>query len=173
MNKAELIAKIAEDAGVTKTQANSAVDSFVEAVTKTEIDALVAEYERLYDFAPDTAKGGANHQFVRDAAAQEIGLRRFLEEKGAVAFTTSFDELEGMKQLMGLASQRLMAEGYGFGAEGDWKTAALVRTMWVMAQGLPGVCSFLEDYTLNFDGANSSILQAHMLEINPEIPAKR
>jgi len=146
---------------------------FVEAVTEAEIDTLVAEYEKLYDFAPDAAKGGANHQFVRDAAAQEIGLRRFLEEKGAVAFTTSFDELEGMKQLMGLASQRLMAEGYGFGAEGDWKTAALVRTMWVMAQGLPGGCSFLEDYTLNFDGAKSSILQAHMLEINPEIAAKK
>ncbi|MDP4240073.1 MAG: L-arabinose isomerase [Bacteroidota bacterium] len=146
---------------------------FVEAVTETEIDALIAEYERLYDFAPDAAKGGANHQYVRDAAAQEIGLRRFLEEKGAVAFTTSFDELEGMKQLMGFASQRLMAEGYGFGAEGDWKTAALVRTMWVMAQGLPGGCSFLEDYTLNFNGAKSSILQAHMLEVNPEIAAKK
>jgi L-arabinose isomerase len=110
---------------------------------------------------------------VRDAAAQEIGLRRFLEEKGAKAFTTSFDELEGMKQLMGFASQRLLAEGYGFGAEGDWKTAALVRTMWVMGQGLPGGQSFLEDYTLNFDGADSAILQAHMLEINPEIAAKK
>lgn len=74
-----------------------------------------------------------------------------------------------MKQLMGFASQRLMAEGYGFGAEGDWKTTALVRTMWVMGQGLPGGQSFLEDYTLNFDGENSTILQSHMLEINPEI----
>jgi L-arabinose isomerase len=146
---------------------------FVEAVTESEIDALITVYEKLYDFAPDAAKGGSKHQHVRDAAAQEIGLRRFLEEKGAKAFTTSFDELEGMKQLMGLASQRLMAEGYGFGAEGDWKTAALVRTMWVMAEGLPGGCSFLEDYTLNFDGENSSILQAHMLEINPEIAAKK
>ena len=74
---------------------------------------------------------------------------------------------------MGFASQRLMAEGYGFGAEGDWKTAALTRTMWVMSQGLPGGCSFLEDYVLNFDGVNSAILQSHMLEINPEIAANR
>jgi L-arabinose isomerase len=146
---------------------------YVNAVSEAEIDALIAEYETTYDFAADCKKGAEKHQHVRDAAAQEIGLRRFLEEKGAKAFTTSFDELEGMTQLMGFASQRLMAEGYGFGAEGDWKTAALVRTMWVMGQGLPGGQSFLEDYTLNFDGVNSSILQAHMLEINPEIAAKK
>lgn len=142
---------------------------YVEAVTDAEIDALIAEYEKLYDFADDCKKGAEKHQFVRDAAAQEIGLRRFLQDKGAKGFTTSFNELEGMKQLMGFASQRLMAEGYGFGAEGDWKTAALVRTMWVMGQGLPGGQSFLEDYTLNFDGENSTILQSHMLEINPDI----
>ncbi len=142
---------------------------YVEAVTEAEIDALVSEYGQIYDFAEDCRKGAEKHQFVRDAAAQEIGLRRFLQDKGAKAFTTSFNELEGMKQLMGFASQRLMAEGYGFGAEGDWKTAALVRTMWVMGQGLPGGQSFLEDYTLNFDGENSTILQSHMLEINPDI----
>ncbi|HQN92730.1 MAG TPA: L-arabinose isomerase [Prolixibacteraceae bacterium] len=146
---------------------------YIEAVTEAEIDTLVAEYERIYDFADDCKKGTEKHQYVRDSAAQEIGLRRFLQEKKAKAFTTSFDELEGMKQLMGFASQRLMAEGYGFGAEGDWKTAALCRTMWVMASGLPGGSSFLEDYTLNFDGEKSSILQAHMLEINPEIAAKK
>jgi L-arabinose isomerase len=146
---------------------------YVNAVTEAEIDALMAEYESLYDFADDCKRGTEKFQVVRNAAAQEIGLRRFLEDKKAKAFTTSFDELEGMTQLMGFASQRLMAEGYGFGAEGDWKTAALVRTMWVMGQGLPGGQSFLEDYTLNFDGENSSILQAHMLEINPEIAAKR
>ncbi|MDD4922025.1 MAG: L-arabinose isomerase [Bacteroidales bacterium] len=146
---------------------------YVEAVTEAEIDVLVSEYEKLYDFAADAAKGGEKHQSVREAAAQEIGLRRFLEEKGAKAFTTSFDELEGMKQLMGFASQRLMAEGYGFGAEGDWKTAALCRSMWVMADGLPGGSSFLEDYTLNFAGSKSSILQAHMLEVSPEIASKK
>lgn len=142
---------------------------YVEAVTEEEIDTLVADYEKIYDFADDCKKGAEKHRHVRDAAAQEIGLRRFLQEKGAKAFTTSFNELEGMTQLMGFASQRLMAEGYGFGAEGDWKTAALVRTMWVMGQGLPGGQSFLEDYTLNFDGENSTILQSHMLEINPDI----
>jgi len=146
---------------------------YVNAVTEAEKDTLVAHYEEIYDFAPNAAKGGEFHSFVRDAAAQEIGLRRFLEDKGAKAFTTSFDELEGMNQLMGFASQRLMAEGYGFGAEGDWKTAALCRTMYVMGLGLPGGCSFLEDYTLNFDGKNSSILQSHMLEINPSIAAKK
>lgn len=142
---------------------------YVNGVTEAEIDALVAEYEKLYDFAADCVKGTEKHQVVRDAAAQEIGLRHFLQDKGAKGFTTSFNELEGMKQLMGFASQRLMAEGYGFGAEGDWKSAALVRTMWVMGQGLPGGQSFLEDYTLNFDGENSTILQSHMLEINPDI----
>jgi L-arabinose isomerase len=146
---------------------------YINAVTQKEIDTLVAEYEKLYDFAPDAAKGGANHQFVRDAAAQEIGLRRYLEEKGAKGYTTNFSDLEGIKQLPGFASQRLMAEGYGFGAEGDWKTAALYRTMWVMAKGLPGGSSFLEDYTLNFNGENSAILQAHMLEVCPEIAASK
>ncbi len=146
---------------------------YVEAVTEKEIDALINEYESLYDFADDCKKGAEKHQFVRDAAAQEIGLRRFLQDKEAKAFTTSFDELEGMTQLMGFASQRLMAEGYGFGAEGDWKTAALVRTMWVMGQGLEGGQSFLEDYTLNFDGENSTILQSHMLEINPDITGNK
>jgi L-arabinose isomerase len=142
---------------------------YVEAVTDAEIDVLVTEYEKIYDFAADCKKGAEKHPFVRDAAAQEIGLRRFLQDKGAKGFTTSFNELAGMKQLMGFASQRLMAEGYGFGAEGDWKSAALVRTIWVMGQGLPGGQSFLEDYTLNFDGENSTILQSHMLEINPDI----
>lgn len=142
---------------------------YVNAVTEAEIDALVAEYEKVYDFADDCVKGTEKHIHVRQAAAQEIGLRRFLEKKGAKGFTTSFNELEGMTQLMGFASQRLMAEGFGFGAEGDWKTAALVRSMYVMGQGLPGGQSFLEDYVLNFDGSNSSILQSHMLEINPDI----
>lgn len=146
---------------------------YVEAVTEAEIDALVVEYEKMYDFADDCKKGAEKYQFVRDAAAQEIGLRRFLQDKGAKGFTTSFNELEGMKQLMGFASQRLMTEGYGFGAEGDWKSAALVRTMWVMGQGLPGGQSFLEDYTLNFDGENSTILQSHMLEINPDITGSK
>ena len=138
-------------------------------VTEAEVDALVAEYEKEYDFADNCKAGGKDREKVRCAAREEIALRRFLEEKGAKAFTTNFDDLAGVDQLPGLACQRLMAEGYGFGAEGDWKTAALYRTMWFMGQGLPRGCSFLEDYTLNFDGKNSAILQAHMLEVCPLI----
>lgn len=138
-------------------------------VTEAEVDALVAEYEKEYDLAPNCQAGGKDRQQVRNAAREEIALRRFLQEKGAKAFTTNFDDLAGVDQLPGLACQRLMAEGYGFGAEGDWKTAALYRTMWFMGQGLPRGCSFLEDYTLNFDGKKSAILQAHMLEVCPLI----
>lgn len=138
-------------------------------VTEAEVDALVAEYEKEYDLAPNCQAGGKDRQQVRNAAREEIALRRFLKEKGAKAFTTNFDDLAGVDQLPGLACQRLMAEGYGFGAEGDWKTAALYRTMWFMGQGLPRGCSFLEDYTLNFDGKKSAILQAHMLEVCPLI----
>ena len=138
-------------------------------VTEAEVDALVAEYEKEYDLAPNCQAGGKDRQQVRNAAREEIALRRFLKEKGAKAFTTTFDDLAGVDQLPGLACQRLMAEGYGFGAEGDWKTAALYRTMWFMGQGLPRGCSFLEDYTLNFDGKKSAILQAHMLEVCPLI----
>ena len=111
-------------------------------------------------------------------------LRNFavLKATGAKGFTTNFDDLgdvdvektgRGFDQIPGLASQRLMAEGYGFGAEGDWKTAALYRTVWYMSQGLPNGCSFLEDYTLNFDGKNSAILQSHMLEVCPLIAEDR
>lgn len=138
-------------------------------VTEAEVDALVAEYEKEYDLAPNCQAGGKDRQQVRNAAREEIALRRFLQEKGAKAFTTNFDDLAGVDQLPGLACQRLMADGYGFGAEGDWKTAALYRTMWFMGQGLPRGCSFLEDYTLNFDGKKSAILQAHMLEVCPLI----
>ncbi len=138
-------------------------------VTDADIAELVAIYEKEYDLAPNCKEGGKDRKQVIEAARAEIALRRYLKAKGAKAFTTNFDDLEGIDQLPGLASQRLMAEGYGFGAEGDWKTAALVRTMWFMGQGMPKGCSFLEDYTLNFDGANSAILQAHMLEVCPLI----
>lgn len=139
-------------------------------VTEAEIDALVAVYEKEYEFAANAKKGGKDYGQVREAAREEIALRRFLEAKGAKAFTTNFDALHGLNQLPGLASQRLMADGYGFGAEGDWKTAAFVRTMKVMAYGLKGGTSFLEDYTYHFKG-KGSILQAHMLEICPTIAA--
>jgi L-arabinose isomerase len=138
-------------------------------VTDEEIDSLIDEYRELYIIAENCEKGGKDYEQVRHAARIEIALRRFLKEKGAKAFTTNFDALHDLNQLPGLACQRLMAEGYGFGAEGDWKTAALMRTMWVMAKGLPGGTSFLEDYTYHFDGEKSAILQAHMLEVSPEI----
>jgi L-arabinose isomerase len=138
-------------------------------VTDDEISSMVKTYEAEYIMADNVKDGGKDRKRLIEAAREEIALRNFLTNKGAKGFTTSFDELEGLDQLPGLASQRLMAEGYGFGAEGDWKTAALYRTMWFMGQGLEGGCSFLEDYTLNFDGEKSSILQAHMLEICPLI----
>ncbi len=147
--------------------------AYQDQVTEADIDRLVAVYEQEYDFADNCRKGAKDHHQVREAAREEIAIRRFLKEKNAKAFTTNFDALHGLNQLPGLASQRLMAEGYGFGAEGDWKTAALYRTFWVMGQGLPGGCSFLEDYTYHFDGEKSAILQAHMLEICPLIAAEK
>lgn len=142
-------------------------------VTDADIAAMIKTYESEYDFAANCKEGGADRKQVIEAARGEIALRRFLKAKGAKAFTTNFDDLKGIDQLPGLASQRLMAEGYGFGAEGDWKSAALYRSVWVMGQGLPKGSSFLEDYTLNFDGDNSSILQAHMLEICPLIAEQK
>ena len=136
--------------------------------TDAEMDALIAEYATRYEFAPDVAKGGAKHQQVREAARIEIAMRKVLQATGAKAFTTNFGVLHGLNQLPGLASQRLMNDGYGFGAEGDWKTAALVRSFKVMAAGLTGGTSFIEDYVYHFRG-KGAILQAHMLEICPSI----
>jgi len=142
-------------------------------VTDEEVAALVAEYETQYLVADNCKEGGKDRDQVLRAAREEIALRRFLEEKGAKAFTTNFDDLAGLDQLPGLACQRLMAEGYGFGAEGDWKTAALTRTVWFMSQGMPKGCSFMEDYTIHFDGKKSAILQAHMLEVSPLLANKK
>ncbi|WP_455587505.1 L-arabinose isomerase [Bacteroides sp.] len=142
-------------------------------VTDADIAELLDTYEKEYNLAPNCQEGGKDRHQVVEAAREEIALRRILEAKGAKAFTTNFDDLKGLDQLPGLACQRLMAEGYGFGAEGDWKTAALFRTMWFMGQGLPKGCSFLEDYTLNFDGEKSAILQAHMLEVCPLIAEQK
>ncbi|KAA6317467.1 L-arabinose isomerase, partial [termite gut metagenome] len=138
-------------------------------VSEADIQDLLQVYEKEYILAPQQKNDAHFQKQVKEAARIEIALRRFLIAKGAKAFTTNFDDLAGIDQIPGLASQRLMAEGYGFGAEGDWKTAALYRTMWFMGQGLPKGCSFLEDYTLHFDGKKSAILQAHMLEVCPLI----
>lgn len=142
--------------------------------TDEEVKALVDTYFKLYehDAALEDTKNEA-YTKIWNAAKAEIALRGILKDKGAKGFTTNFDDLGLFDQIPGLASQRLMAEGYGFGAEGDWKSAALYRTVWFMSQGMEKGCSFLEDYTLNFDGENSSILQAHMLEVCPLIAEHR
>ncbi len=137
-------------------------------VTETEIDGLVTEYDETYDVAKPLSAGGDRRQSLREAARIELGLRAFLEDGGFNAFTDTFEDLRGLNQLPGIAVQRLMAAGYGFGAEGDWKTAVLVRTMKVMSAGLPGGTSFMEDYTYDF-GHPPKVLGAHMLEICPSI----
>ena len=141
----------------------------VDASSDEAVDSLVAEYEELYDVAPELRRGGERHQSLRDGAAIEIGLRSFLEEGGFSAFTTSFEDLGTLKQLPGLAVQRLMAEGYGFGAEGDWKTAVLVRIANVMGSGLPGGASLMEDYTYDLVDGAETILGAHMVEVSPSL----
>ena len=142
---------------------------YVDGITGHAVDDLVALYEAEYDLAPKLQKGGSRRDSLRDAARIELGMRAFLEEGGFKAFTTTFENLSGLKQLPGIAVQRLMADGYGFGAEGDWKTSALVRTMKVMAAGRDGGTSFMEDYTYHFEPGNMKVLGAHMLEICPSI----
>jgi L-arabinose isomerase len=139
-------------------------------VSAAEIDRLVAEYDESYDVAASLRAGGDRRASLREAAAIELGMRSFLENGGFGAFTDTFQDLHGLDQLPGIAVQRLMADGYGFGAEGDWKTAALVRAMKVMAAGLSGGTSFMEDYTYDF-GRPAKVLGAHMLEVCPSIAA--
>jgi L-arabinose isomerase len=145
----------------------------VSSVTDAEIDRLVAEYDASYTVAESLCAGGNQRQSLRDAARIELGLRAFLEDGHFKAFTTTFEDLHGLEQLPGLAVQRLMAEGYGFGAEGDWKTAALVRAMKVMGSGLAGGTSFMEDYTYDFNEKSPKVLGAHMLEVCESIAAKK
>lgn len=137
--------------------------------TDADIDNLVQQYADTYILADALQKGGEKHQSVRDAAKIEIGLRNFLQAGNFKGFTDTFEDLHGMTQLPGIATQRLMNDGYGFGGEGDWKTAALVRVMKTMAIGLPGGNSFMEDYTYHFDSQKAMVLGAHMLEICPSI----
>jgi L-arabinose isomerase len=143
--------------------------ALVNAVSDKDVDALCKEYDTTYDMSADLRKGGARHSSVRDAARIELGLRTFLTNGSFGAFTTTFEDLHGLAQLPGLSVQRLMADGYGFGGEGDWKTSALLRAMKVMAAGLPGGTSFMEDYTYHLDPSGQLVLGAHMLEICPSI----
>ena len=145
----------------------------VDAASDAGVDRLCEEYEAAYNVAPELRKGGARHASLRDGARIELGLRDFLTEGGFKGFTTCFEMLHGLKQLPGLAVQRLMAEGYGFGPEGDWKTCALLRAMKVMGEGMSGGASFMEDYTYHLDPAGPLVLGAHMLEICPSIAAGR
>lgn len=141
----------------------------VEAVEDRAVDELVALYEERYDVAAELRVGGESHESLRYAARQEIAMRSFLEERHATAFTTNFEDLGGLRQLPGLAVQRLTEDGYGFGAEGDWKTAVLVRTAKVMGEGLPGGASLMEDYCYNLVEGSELILGAHMLEVCPSL----
>lgn len=142
-------------------------------IKSKEIDDLVALYEKEYTVATSLKKGNTQHDSLRSAAKIEIGLRKFLQEGNYKGYTDTFEDLHGIEQLPGIATQRLMADGYGFGGEGDWKTAGLVRAMKVMAVGLPGGNSFMEDYTYHFEPGNEMVLGAHMLEICASIANKK
>jgi L-arabinose isomerase len=137
----------------------------INAISDKEIDTLTNEYEQRYAVAPALRKGGEQYNALREAAKIELGLTAFLQDGNYKGYTDTFEDLHGIVQLPGIASQRLMAKGYGFGAEGDWKTAALVRAMKVMGSGLKGGNAFMEDYTYHFDPNNPMVLGSHMLEI--------
>jgi len=141
----------------------------VNSATDTEVNGLIEEYKASYNLTRDVEES----ETLRDAAKIEAGMKKFLESGNFKAFTTTFEDLHGLKQLPGLAVQRLMEKGYGFGAEGDWKTAALVRSMKVMASRLPGGTSFMEDYTYHLDPAGMRVLGAHMLEVCPSIASDK
>lgn len=137
--------------------------------TDAAIDDLIKEYADTYSLTKSLMKGGEQHQSLREAAKIEIGLQNFLELGNFKGFTDTFEDLHGLVQLPGIAAQRVMAKGFGFAAEGDWKTAALVRAMKVMGSGLSGGNSFMEDYTYHFESGNEMVLGSHMLEICPTI----
>ncbi len=145
----------------------------IDRAADAEVDSLIEQYQDEYDVDPVLRPGGQRASSLRDGARIEIGLRSFLTEGGFSAFTTTFEDLHGLTQLPGLAVQRLMRDGYGFGAEGDWKTSAMVRAMKVMAAGLPGGVSFMEDYTYHFGPNGDHVLGAHMLEVCESIAAGR
>lgn len=146
---------------------------FVGAVSDADIAKLTAEYEERYAVAKALRRGGARHESLREGARIELGLRAFLADGGFKGFTTTFEDLHGLRQLPGLAVQRLMADGYGFGAEGDWKTTALLRAMKVIGADLKGGTSFMEDYTYHLHPRGHQVLGAHMLEICESIAATK
>ena len=139
----------------------------VDAVTEDEIDAQMAEYNKYYEMDTD------NIDSVRYQAREEVAIKKFLDKEGFGAFHTNFEDLQGLRQLPGLASQDLMRQGYGFGAEGDWKVAAMTRIMKQMAEGLQGGTAFMEDYTYHFEPGNEMLLGSHMLEVCPTVAANK
>ena len=145
----------------------------IKAVGDKDALALCDEYDSTYAVSRDLGRKGVRRDSLVDAARIELGMRSFLEKGNFKAFTTTFEDLTGIKQLPGLACQRLMADGYGFGAEGDWKTAALVRALKVMGAGLSGGASFMEDYTYHFGKDETLVLGAHMLEVCPTLTSKK
>ena len=151
----------------------SSLDDAVDAVADADVAELVERYLELYDVVAELQPDGARHEALRDAARIELGLRAFLDAGSFKAFTDTFEDLGRLRQLPGIAVQRLMAEGYGFGGEGDWKTAALVHVTNVMAAGLAGGTSFMEDYTYHLAPGSAQVLGAHMLEVSPSITTRR
>jgi L-arabinose isomerase len=145
----------------------------VDAIKSKEISALCADYEKTYTLAKELKLGGTRHRELRYSARLELGIENFLSDGGFKGFTDTFEDLHGLRQLPGMATQRLMGMGYGFGGEGDWKTAALVRMMKVMGHGLKGGTSFMEDYTYHLSPQGHLVLGSHMLEICPSIAARK
>jgi L-arabinose isomerase len=145
----------------------------VDEIPDAEVDSLVEEYADRYEIAPELADGGERHESLRYGARIEAGLRAFLTEGGFGAFTTNFEDLGGLRQLPGLAVQRLMADGYGFGGEGDWKTSVMLHTVKSIGHGQVGGTSFMEDYTYDLGPGTQKILGAHMLEVCPSIAGDR
>ena len=145
----------------------------VNSISDADVEQLIAIYMEEYEVAEALKPGGARYDSLVVGARIELGLRKFLTDGGFTAFTTTFEDLHGLSQLPGLAVQRLMRDGYGFGAEGDWKTAALVRAMKVMDAGLAGGVSFMEDYTYHFSASGNKVLGAHMLEVCETISTEK
>jgi L-arabinose isomerase len=149
----------------------SELSRYIDQMADTDVDTLVRRYDDEYQLVPALRAGGDRHESLLHAARIELGLRAFLAREGAMAFTDTFEDLGDLRQLPGIAVQRLMADGYGFGAEGDWKTASLVRLLKVMGAGLQGGASFMEDYTYHLMPDEAAVLGAHMLEVCPSITA--
>ena len=145
------------------------VVAVINAISESDIQNLVKEYEESYTLTSDLLAGGANRNSVIEAARIELGLKKFLVDGNFKGFTDTFEDLHGMVQLPGIAAQRLMEQGYGFAGEGDWKTAALLRACKVMATGLNGGTAFMEDYTYHLDPKNPMVLGSHMLEIDASL----